>query len=138
MLILPVGGEGRLFALEKYHIGLSYSAQDTVKIGCSSARIYVSANNLWTITNYSGFDPEASMGADSDAAGVDRGVYPSSKSFLVGWIFRFNDHLIITDYELSLIKKSCVGLLAIILSTSCADLTENLTGQQLSISSSRH
>jgi len=32
----------------------------------------------------SGFDPEASMGADSDAAGVDRGVYPSSKSFLVG------------------------------------------------------
>lgn len=29
----------------------------------------------------------------------------------------------------TLIKKSCVGLLAIILSTSCADLTENLTGQ---------
>ena len=29
----------------------------------------------------------------------------------------------------TLINKSCVGFLAIILSTSCADLTENLTGQ---------
>lgn len=68
------------------NITLGYRIPRTLlsKIGCSSARIYVSANNLWTITNYSGFDPEASMGKDADAAGVDRGVYPSSKSFLVG------------------------------------------------------
>lgn len=68
------------------NITLGYRIPRTLlsQIGCSSARIYVSANNLWTITNYSGFDPEASMGKDADAAGVDRGVYPSSKSFLVG------------------------------------------------------
>lgn len=50
----------------------------------SSAKIYISGSNLWTITDYSGFDPEASMGKDATAAGVDRGVYPSAKGFVVG------------------------------------------------------
>lgn len=50
----------------------------------SAAKIYISGSNLWTITDYKGFDPEASMGKDATAAGVDRGVYPSSKGFVVG------------------------------------------------------
>lgn len=50
----------------------------------SAAKIYVSGSNLWTITDYTGFDPEASMGKDATAAGVDRAVYPSSKGFVVG------------------------------------------------------
>lgn len=76
--------KGDYLRLKNITLGYRIPHKILSKIGCSSARIYVSANNLWTITNYSGFDPEASMGADSDAAGVDRGVYPSSKSFLVG------------------------------------------------------
>ena len=76
--------KGDYLRLKNITLGYRIPRKILSKIGCSSARIYVSANNLWTITNYSGFDPEASMGADSDAAGVDRGVYPSSKSFLVG------------------------------------------------------
>lgn len=50
----------------------------------SSARIYISGSNLWTITDYSGFDPEATMGKDATSAGVDRGIYPSAKGFVVG------------------------------------------------------
>lgn len=50
----------------------------------SSAKVYVSGSNLWTITDYTGFDPEASMGKDATAAGVDRGVYPSTKGFVIG------------------------------------------------------
>ena len=76
--------KGDYLRLKNITLGYRIPHKILSKIGCSSARIYVSANNLWTIPNYSGFDPEASMGADSDAAGVDRGVYPSSKSFLVG------------------------------------------------------
>lgn len=75
---------GDYLRLKNITLGYRIPRNILSKIGCSSARIYVSANNLWTITNYTGFDPEASMGADADAAGVDRGVYPSSKSFLVG------------------------------------------------------
>jgi hypothetical protein len=50
----------------------------------SSARVYIGATNLLTITSYSGFDPEASIGMDATAAGVDRSIYPSQKSITAG------------------------------------------------------
>jgi TonB-linked SusC/RagA family outer membrane protein len=56
----------------------------------SSTRLYVSASNLLTITNYTGFDPEASLGKDAGALGVDRGIYPLSKSFVFGVDITFN------------------------------------------------
>lgn len=48
-------------------------------------RLYVSANNLFTITKYSGYDPEVNTYAGSNTViGVDNFVYPQSKSFLGG------------------------------------------------------
>ncbi|WP_342083310.1 SusC/RagA family TonB-linked outer membrane protein [Dyadobacter sp. OTU695] len=53
--------------------------------GVQGIRLYVSANNLFTITNYSGFDPEVNTYAGSNTAiGIDNFVYPQSKSFLGG------------------------------------------------------
>ncbi len=53
--------------------------------GISNARIYVSTNNLFTITKYSGFDPEVnSYGNNNTLIGVDNLVYPVAKSYLVG------------------------------------------------------
>jgi TonB-dependent starch-binding outer membrane protein SusC len=50
-----------------------------------SIRLYVSTNNLFTITKYSGFDPEVNTHAGSNTQiGVDNFVYPQSKSFLGG------------------------------------------------------
>jgi len=40
-------------------------------------RLYVSGQNLWTITNYTGLDPES-----TDI--LDRGTYPQAKAFLFG------------------------------------------------------
>lgn len=49
------------------------------------ARIYISTNNLFTITNYSGYDPEVnSFGGSNTLIGVDNLVYPMARSFLVG------------------------------------------------------
>ena len=45
--------------------------------------VYVSAQNLITITSYSHYDAEASWTA-SAVNGWDRGVYPSAKSFTLG------------------------------------------------------
>jgi TonB-linked SusC/RagA family outer membrane protein len=48
-------------------------------------RLYASANNLFTITNYSGYDPEVNTYAGSNTIiGVDNFVYPQSRSFLGG------------------------------------------------------
>ena len=51
------------------------------------ARIYFSANNLFTLTNYRGFDPEIGINAEVGQAGnvldsgIDKGFYPSNKVF---------------------------------------------------------
>ncbi len=53
--------------------------------GVQAIRLYVSANNLFTITKYSGYDPEVNTYAGSNTViGVDNFVYPQSKSFLGG------------------------------------------------------
>lgn len=53
--------------------------------GIQNIRVYVSANNLFTITNYSGFDPEVNTFAGSNTViGVDNFVYPQARSFLGG------------------------------------------------------
>jgi TonB-dependent starch-binding outer membrane protein SusC len=51
----------------------------------SRARIYVSANNLFTWTKYSGYDPEVNtFGNSNTQVGIDNLVYPVAKSFLGG------------------------------------------------------
>jgi TonB-dependent starch-binding outer membrane protein SusC len=56
----------------------------TIK-GINSLRVYVSANNLFTITNYTGYDPEVNtFGGSNTQLGVDNLVYPNSRSFLGG------------------------------------------------------
>ena len=53
--------------------------------GINSMRIYFSANNLFTITKYSGFDPEVNTFAGSNTAiGIDNLVYPQARSFIGG------------------------------------------------------
>lgn len=53
--------------------------------GVQRIRVYASGNNLFTITNYSGYDPEVNTYAGSNTViGVDNLVYPQAKSFLGG------------------------------------------------------
>ena len=54
-------------------------------------RLYVQAQNLLTFTGYTGLDPEVgnSAGADSWASGIDLGLYPTPRTFLVGASIKF-------------------------------------------------
>jgi TonB-linked SusC/RagA family outer membrane protein len=45
---------------------------------------YITANNLYTLTNYSGADPEIGLGGDLSFIGVDRANTPKLKSFTMG------------------------------------------------------
>jgi len=55
------------------------------KMGISKVRVYLSATNLFTITKYTGMDPEISQETETfSALGVDRGIYPSPRQFLLG------------------------------------------------------
>ena len=57
----------------------------------SQLRLYVQAQNLYTFTKYTGVDPEvgSSGGADSWARGIDVGLYPSARTFVVGASIKF-------------------------------------------------
>jgi len=50
--------------------------------GLSKLRVYASANNVFTLTKYTGFDPTVNGGAIG--AGIDYGTYPSARQFLLG------------------------------------------------------
>jgi len=53
--------------------------------GIQNLRFYISGNNLFTVTKYTGFDPEVNSYAGSNTViGVDNLVYPPARSFLGG------------------------------------------------------
>ena len=57
----------------------------------SMLRLYVQAQNLYTFTKYTGVDPEigSSGGKDSWARGIDVGLYPTARTFIVGTSIKF-------------------------------------------------
>ena len=59
----------------------------------SKFRIYVQAQNLYTFTKYTGVDPEvgSSGGKDSWARGIDVGLYPTARTFIIGASINFKD-----------------------------------------------
>ena len=54
-------------------------------------RLYVQAQNLYTFTGYTGLDPEVgnSAGGNGWASGIDLGLYPPSRTYLVGASIKF-------------------------------------------------
>ena len=60
------------------------------KIGFQSIRVYVQAANLFTITKYTGLDPEINGNNNSVTEfGIDEGTYPSQRQYLVGLNVKF-------------------------------------------------
>lgn len=72
--------DGDFFRLKTLQLGYTIPSPVTKQIGLQKARIYVMSENLFTLTKYSGFDPEIGGGILS----IDRGIYPQARSFMVG------------------------------------------------------
>jgi hypothetical protein len=64
---------------------LTYTFGDAIKdaLGIGGGSIYVQGQNLITITNYTGMNPEVQTGADT-TLGFDGGYMPVSKTILLG------------------------------------------------------
>ena len=96
--------DGSFIRLKNISLGYNFPDELIKSIGFQKARFYISGQNLITITDYSGLDPELSgvrgstnntngagggtfspgVGSNDNAQGVDWGVYPISKSFIIG------------------------------------------------------
>ena len=75
--------DGSFFRIKNLEIGYSIPSVLINKIGISRLRIYMSGQNLLTVTKYSGFDPEFGM-KNAISSGVDYGSHPQSKVYMMG------------------------------------------------------
>ena len=77
--------DGSYVRLKLITLGYSLPTQAVSKIGANKVRVYVTTENLLTLTKYTGYDPEIGGGI----SGIDRGFYPQAKGFLFGANIQF-------------------------------------------------
>ena len=81
--------DGSFLRLRNLQLGYTIPEKIMKKIKVESLRFYVSANNLFTVTKYRGFDPDIGPTGGTLSAGVDYGFYPQAKTFMGGLILKF-------------------------------------------------
>ena len=76
---------GSYFKFKDVTLGYTLPAHLTQKWSISHLRLYVSAQNLWTISSYPGYDPEVSYSvSDSKTMGEDAMTVPQLRTFVFG------------------------------------------------------
>ena len=89
--------DGSYMRLKNVQLGYTIPAKIVNKYHVKTLRIYVTGQNLWTLTKFTGLDPEMNIsdnvkkdnyGGDV-AAGIDWGTYPSARSYIVGLNLNF-------------------------------------------------
>ena len=96
------GHQNTIWVSERYMENADYFKVKTVTLGydfknvwkscpLQQLRVYVQAQNLITFTGYKGLDPEIgnSAGGNGWASGIDLGLYPPSRTYLVGASIKF-------------------------------------------------
>lgn len=66
------------------NISLSYDIAKSKLWNTVGVKVFIGATNLFTITNYSGIDPEASSSSGDTRQGIDYGSYPNTKTITGG------------------------------------------------------
>ena len=77
--------KGDYIRLKVVQLGYTLPAVLFDRAGVSKLRFYLSAENLLTLTKYTGYDPEIGGGV----FGIDKGVYPQARSFMLGVQLQF-------------------------------------------------
>jgi len=80
---------GAFMRIKNIQLGYTLPEKLSKKIKSNSIRLYVSVNNLLTVTQYRGFDPEIGSVGGALAAGVDYGFYPQARTVMGGFNFKF-------------------------------------------------
>lgn len=72
--------KGDYLRIKQVQLGYTFKKSLSSKIGIERLRIYAGAENLYTLTKYTGFDPEIG----GDISGIDRGYYPQARTLMMG------------------------------------------------------
>jgi len=74
--------DGSYLRLKTIQLGYTLPAEYTKKIAVQKLRLFITADNLFTFTGYDGYDVEIAAGTTS--IGVDKGIYPQSRTISIG------------------------------------------------------
>lgn len=78
--------DGSFVRLQNAQLGYTFPQENSM--GVDKLRLYFSVNNIFTLTEYKGYDPSASSGAPI-GAGIDQGFYPVPRTYLLGLNLKF-------------------------------------------------
>lgn len=82
--------DGSYLRLKNVSLSYNFSTEKLKKAGINKLQPYFSASNLFTLTKYTGMDPEVNQWGNNGAVqGIDWGTYPHSRSFVVGLNLEF-------------------------------------------------
>ncbi|WP_421918407.1 SusC/RagA family TonB-linked outer membrane protein [Marinifilum sp.] len=83
--------DGSFAKLKTLTLGYSLPKATVESMGLSKVRFYVTGQNLFTITDYDGVDPEIGQANAQSVldVGIDRGFYPQPRTILFGFQIRY-------------------------------------------------
>lgn len=76
--------DGSFLRLQNITLGYELPKDLAAKLYMSKFRVYATAQNLFTLTNYSGMDPEVSVSHSALSQGFDFSAYPRARTISVG------------------------------------------------------
>jgi len=80
---------GSFVRIRNLQMGYTFPGNWMERAKVQSFRIYVSVNNLLTITGYQGYDPDIGNFGGALSAGVDYGFYPQARTIMGGFNIKF-------------------------------------------------
>lgn len=76
--------DGSYLRINTITLGYTLPKQLLQKIHVSNLRVYATANNIHTFTDYTGYDPEVAATSSALTPGIDNSSYPRAKSWVIG------------------------------------------------------
>lgn len=80
--------DGSYLRLQNVQLGYSLGNEVLDQLGIRKLRFYLAVSNLFTLTEYNGYDPSTSSGAPI-GGGIDQGFYPVPRVYTAGMNFKF-------------------------------------------------
>ncbi|QNL48382.1 TonB-dependent receptor [Olivibacter sp. SDN3] len=82
--------DGSYIRFKNISIGYTFPKKWLQSLSVSECRVYLTGQNLFTITSYTGYDPEVNrFGNATISQGIDYGAYPAAKTYLFGLNLKF-------------------------------------------------
>ena len=76
--------DGSFLRLKTVTLGYNIPTKYTKRWKIANARVYVAGQNLWTLSSYSGYDPEVSIRNSAITPGLDYSAYPRAYAINFG------------------------------------------------------